>query len=91
MRVGLLMLLLTSTATAAAAQSQSAQTSVSMPAETAPLSPLEAAPNEVAAPLAGKGESRIISKNEAYNLARAAERRLGVRLGNDMSFRVTGN
>lgn len=34
-----------------------------------------------------RGEARI-SENEAYNLDRAASGRLGVRLGNDMSFRI---
>jgi hypothetical protein len=30
----------------------------------------------------------LMSKNEAYNISRAAEGRVGVRLGNDMSFRI---
>lgn len=38
---------------------------------------------------AGRNVNRIPSRNEAYNQARAAEGRLGVRLGNDMSFRVS--
>lgn len=43
-----------------------------------------------AAPLAaGRQAKRIYSQNEVYNRVRAAEGRLGVRLGNDMSFRVS--
>lgn len=38
---------------------------------------------------AGRQSQRISSRNEAYNRARAAEGRLGMRLGNDMSFRVS--
>lgn len=50
-------------------------------------------PNDHAVPLAAgrRGEQRVVSKNEAYNLGRAAEGRVGVRLGDDMSFRVGGN
>jgi hypothetical protein len=41
-------------------------------------------------PLAASRQSqRISSRNEAYNRARAAEGRLGARLGNDMSFRIS--
>jgi hypothetical protein len=60
------------------------------PQGTEPPSPDEANSDQ-SAPLAAKRDERIPSKNEAYNLARAGEGRLGVRLGNDMSFRVTGN
>jgi hypothetical protein len=34
-----------------------------------------------------RGDARI-SQNEAYNLSRASSGRLGVRLGNDMSFPI---
>jgi hypothetical protein len=50
----------------------------------------EAAPEDNTPPLAA-GKERILSKNEAYNQARAADGRVGVRLGNDMSYRITGN
>lgn len=40
-------------------------------------------------PIASKTRTgRPVSGNEAYNRARAAEGRVGVRLGNDMSFRA---
>ncbi|MES3154820.1 hypothetical protein [Sphingomonas faeni] len=50
-------------------------------------------PDDRAAPPAASlnGQDRILSKNEAYNRARAAEGRVGVRLGNDMSFRISGD
>lgn len=35
------------------------------------------------------GRNRLPSKNEAYNIARAAEGRVGIRLGNDLSFRIS--
>ena len=39
--------------------------------------------------LAAKGRNnRILSANESYNLGRAAEGSVGLRVGNDMSFRV---
>jgi hypothetical protein len=57
---------------------------------TAPLEAAEAAPEDNTPPLAA-GKERILSKNEAYNQARAADGRVGVRLGNDMSYRITGN
>lgn len=62
--------------------------------DAAPITAPDASPDQEAAPLAAGRKSegaRILSKNEAYNQARAAEGRVGVRLGNDMSFRVTGN
>ena len=58
---------------------------------TAPPSPLDVVPDVPAEPLAARGGNRIFSKNEQYNLSRVAEGRLGVRLGNDLSFRITGN
>jgi hypothetical protein len=45
-----------------------------------------------AVPLASRGTgTRAVSRNEAYNRQRAAEGRVGVRLGDDMSFPVDGN
>ncbi len=41
-----------------------------------------------AAPAAKGRNNRILSENESYNLGRAAEGRVGLRLGNDMSFRI---
>lgn len=41
-----------------------------------------------AAPAAKGRNNRILSENEGYNLGRAAEGRVGLRVGNDMSFRV---
>ena len=35
--------------------------------------------------------SDIASKNETYNAGRAAEGRVGVRLGDDESYRITSN
>lgn len=62
------------------------------PTETTPPPVTEVIPDDRAKPLASSDQTgRIVSKNEAYNLGRAAEGRLGVRLGNDMSYRVTGN
>lgn len=40
------------------------------------------------APAAGGRSNRILSQNELYNLGRAAEGRVGLRVGTDMSFRV---
>ncbi|MBD8621105.1 hypothetical protein IFT67_19525 [Sphingomonas sp. CFBP 13728] len=39
-------------------------------------------------PATSTTRSAPMSKNEAYNRARAAKGRMGVRLGNDMSYRV---
>lgn len=75
----------------ASAQAQPAQAPLKRPTETVPPSPLEITGDATAVPLAGKGDTRILSKNEAYNIGRAAEGRVGVRLGNDVSFRITGN
>ncbi len=70
-------------------QSQVAQPPFQRPMDAAPPPPEIA--DDAVVPLAGKDKARILSKNEAYNLGRAADGRLGVRLGNDLSFRVTGN
>jgi len=52
----------------------------------------EVVPDDRTKPLASSDQTgRILSKNEAYNFGRAAEGRVGVRLGNDVSYRVTGN
>jgi hypothetical protein len=52
----------------------------------------EVVPNDRAKPLASSNQTgRVLSKNEAYNSGRAADGRVGVRLGNDVSYRVTGN
>jgi len=40
------------------------------------------------APAAKGRNNRILSENESYNLGRAAEGRVGLRVGSDMSFRV---
>ncbi len=84
-----------SVATGAVAQSREAASPIARPAEAA-SSLTSVSTDEIvdaaAAPLAAsRNGQRILSKNELYNLGRAAERRLGVRLGNDMSYRVTGN
>jgi hypothetical protein len=90
MRLPILVLL--ALPTASWAQSQEAQPPVIGPVESAPQLPTEIVPDDHAKPLASSSQTgRIVSKNEAYNLGRAAEGRLGVRLGNDMSYRVTGN
>lgn len=93
MRIGFLALLLIPVAGTAQAQAQAqpVQSPFQRPMETTPPSPLDLVPDKVAKPLASQGDNRIVSKNEAYNVARASEGRVGVRLGNDMSFRVTGN
>lgn len=49
---------------------------------------IDAVQEDRTAPLAAGLDSRVLSKNEAYNIQRAAEGRVGVRLGDDMSFRV---
>lgn len=94
MRSWYLVLILTPSVAAAQSQSQpqsqTAQLPLRRPIDTALPSPLEITDDTVV-PLAGKDEARILSKNEAYNLGRAADGRLGIRLGNDMSFRITGN
>lgn len=91
MRLGLLVLFVFPSAATAQSQSQpqgqSTPTPLQRPMETTLPSPLDTAP----VPLAGKDGNRILSKNEAYNLGRAFEGRVGVRLGNDMSFRITDN
>ncbi len=45
-------------------------------------------PKPLARPRTG---DRILNKNESYNLVRAQEGRVGVRLGDDLSYRITGN
>ena len=89
MRLWSLVLILIPSVAAAQSQSQVAQPPLQRPMDAAPPPPEIA--DDAVVPLAGKDEARILSKNEAYNLGRAADGRLGVRLGNDMSFRVTGN
>lgn len=54
-------------------------------AETTAMQSLDDAPT---APAAKGRNNRILSENESYNLGRAAEGRVGVRVGSDMSFRV---
>ncbi|RZT44899.1 hypothetical protein EV283_3804 [Sphingomonas sp. BK036] len=54
-------------------------------AEVAAMRLLDDAPT---APAAKGRNNRILSENEGYNLGRAAEGRVGVRVGSDMSFRV---
>jgi hypothetical protein len=54
-------------------------------AESTLLRSLDATPT---APAAKGRNNRVLSENEAYNLGRAAEGRVGLRLGSDMSFRV---
>jgi hypothetical protein len=77
---------------ASGAQAQDTQASAPRPVVTTPPPATEVVPDDRARPLASSNQTgRIVSKNEAYNLGRAAEGRLGVRLGNDMSYRVTGN
>jgi hypothetical protein len=49
---------------------------------------LESTSRERSSTLAGGTRKAQMSKNEAYNLGRAASGRLGVRVGNDMSFPV---
>jgi hypothetical protein len=52
----------------------------------------DVAASDRAAPLASRVRgARIVSRNEAYNQQRAAEGRVGVRLGDDMSFTADGN
>jgi hypothetical protein len=90
MRLFVMTLLLFSTI-ASAQTVDSEQQAPSPAASTTPPSPLEATPDNRTTPLASSRENRIVSKNEAYNLGRANEGRVGIRLGNDMSYRVTGN
>lgn len=93
MRICILALLLIPTEAGAQTQSSAAPASslAPRPSTLTPLEPVDTSPKSNAPPLAAADGSRIISKNEAYNLGRATEGRLGVRLGNDMSYRVTGN
>lgn len=73
-----------------------AQTTVSAPEQTrqvatAPGVTLDEAAlddGRSAPPATSTTRSAPMSKNEAYNRVRAAAGRVGVRLGNDMSFRV---
>lgn len=52
--------------------------------------PATATPDEDARPLAtGRSTPRVPSTNEIYNDQRAADGRLGIRLGNDMGARVS--
>ena len=95
MRAGLFALSLVLVPTMAGAQAQTGAAPASplkpRAQTTAPLEAAETAPDgNSTLPLAA-GKERILSKNEAYNQARAADGRLGVRLGNDMSYRITGN
>lgn len=53
-----------------------------------PENPVDDDPTPLAT---GKEGKRIPSKNESYNQERASEGRVGVRLGNDVSYRITGN
>lgn len=96
MRIRLLILTLVLMPKMAAAQTQTgtapASTLAPRPAALTPLEAVETAPRDVdAPPLAAGRNTRVVSKNEAYNKGRAADGRLGVRLGNDMSYRITGN
>lgn len=77
----------------AAAGVQAQETQIpAPPIVTTPPPVTEVVPDDRAKPLASSNQTGLIlSKNETYNLGRAAEGRLGVRLGNDMSYRVTGN
>jgi len=73
-------------------QAQAQAPSTPPAAEVALPAPAAENPEDRVTPLAASRQSgRILSKNEAYNLGRLAEGRLGARLGNDMSYRVTGN
>lgn len=75
-----------------AADAQTRQTAAPAPALAIPTTLGEISPDDRARPLAeSKNDSRILSKNEAYNLGRATEGRVGTRLGNDLSYRITGN
>jgi hypothetical protein len=50
-----------------------------------------AQPARTPRPLAADEErGRVLNRNEAYNVARAAEGRVGARVGDDMSYRITG-
>jgi len=51
----------------------------------------EVNPDDRAKPLAAKSGHKILSENEIYNRSRASDGRLGVRLGNDMSYRISGH
>lgn len=82
--------LLFSAAAPAQTTSNDPQVSRILPNTATISSTLEATTPNRSTTLAGgvrKGDAQV-SRNEAYNLSRAASGRLGVRLGNDMSFRV---
>jgi len=86
------LLLVPTVADAQARQAAAPPPALAAPTTTVPLTPDEISPGDRARPLAGsKNDNPILSKNEAYNLGRAAEGRVGVRLGNDVSYRITGN
>lgn len=92
MTILLAMLPMTSGALAQGREGQEAASPIARAAAPATPVPTDEIVDADAAPLATSRRSqRILSKNEIYNLGRAAENRLGVRLGNDMSYRVTGN
>lgn len=74
------------------ARAQTPQEAPATASEVSPPSANEVVPDDRAKPLASSNQTgRILSKNEAYNSGRAADGRVGVRLGNDVSYRVTGN
>lgn len=75
--------------TPAAAQSVAARQGVDAAGDQ-PLQQADTTPDDRAAPLSAgrKQTKRILSRNEIYNLQRAAEGRVSKRLGNDMSFPV---
>lgn len=91
-----LILLLSATGALAQNQSQSqGQAAVAPLADgqaVAPVALTDVIPENRVPPLATSRETgRILSKNELYNLGRVADGRLGVRRGDDMSYRITGN
>lgn len=92
MRLPALVLLALPTTALARPQEMPMPAPAPQPAETMAPAPSDVVLDDRAKPLASSEQTgRILSKNEAYNLGRAADGRLGVRLGNDMSYRVTGN
>ena len=88
----MVLLLIPAGAGAQTGQSAASAPALAAPTTSAPLTLDEISPGDRARPLAGsKNDNRILSKNETYNLGRIAEGRVGVRLGNDLSYRITGN
>ena len=85
----LLALVLLATPAAAWSQSQAVPATATAPAQIRAPLPSDVTAEDRAIPLAAAPQDeRILSENESYNLQRVTQGRLGVRLGNNMSYRL---